>query len=88
MATFLTEQDLRSEYVAAMGPDLGSLCHDLRKEVDWLQDKWSMFRELFSRGSERLDLLNTVASNFFYSLQSGPTRSRRRCTGRRLAQAS
>jgi hypothetical protein len=68
MGTFLTEQDLRSKYVEAMGRDLGSLCHDLRKEVDWLQDKWSMFRELFSEGSERLDLLNTVASNFFYSL--------------------
>jgi len=51
-----------------MGPDLGSLCHDLRKEVDWLHDKWSMFRELFSKSPERLDLLNTVASNFFYSL--------------------
>lgn len=68
MATFLTEEDLRSEYVALMGPDLGSLCHDLQKEVDWLQDKWSMFQELFCSGSERLQLLNTVASNFFYCL--------------------
>ena len=68
MTTFLTEEDLRSEYVAVMGPDLGSLCHDLRKESDWLQDKWSMFQELFCSSPERLNLLNSVASNFFYCL--------------------
>ncbi len=68
MTTFLTEEDLRNEYVAVMGPDLGSLCHDLRKESDWLQDKWSMFQELFCTGPERLNLLNSVACNFFYCL--------------------
>lgn len=64
----LTESDRRAEYVKTMGPELGSLCHDLREESDWLQQKWSGFRELFGKGDERIELLNTVASNFFYLL--------------------
>lgn len=51
-----------------MGADLGNLCHELQNEVSWLQRKWSTFRELFEEGPERIELLNAVASNFFYFL--------------------
>lgn len=51
-----------------MGPDVGLLYHELEEEVDWLQQKWNEFRKLFSNGPERIELLNTVASNFFYML--------------------
>jgi hypothetical protein len=51
-----------------MGPELGSLYHELEEEVDWLQQKWNEFRELFAKGAERIELLNTVAPNFFYML--------------------
>jgi len=51
-----------------MGPELGSLYHELEEEVDWLQQKWNEFRDLFAKGPERLELLNTVAPNFFYML--------------------
>jgi len=40
----------------------------LRDDFDWLRRKWSNFQELFGNGQERIDLLNTVASNFFYLL--------------------
>ena len=51
-----------------MGPELGSLYHELEEEVDWLQQKWNEFRELFAKGTEQIELLNTVAPNFFYML--------------------
>ena len=64
----MTEDELRAEYVRAMGSDLGQLCQELRDDFDWLRRKWSNFQELFGKGQERIDLLNTVASNFFYFL--------------------
>lgn len=51
-----------------MGSDLGLRCCELRDDFDWLRRKWNNFQELFGKGQERIDLLNTVASNFFYSL--------------------
>lgn len=62
----LTDDDLQAEYVRAMGADLGNLCHELQHELGWLQHKWNQFQELFQRGDERLQVLNTVALNFFY----------------------
>lgn len=58
--------DARAQYVQAMGLDLGQLCHELRDDFDWLRRKWSDFQELFDKDSKRIELLNTVASNFFY----------------------
>src|ERR1700758_1844292 len=64
----LTPDERRIEYIRLMGPDLGFLCFDLREEADWLQQKWDGFRELFGSGPDRIDLLNIVASNFFFTL--------------------
>lgn len=44
---------------------MGSLCHELREDVDWLQNKWMEFQHLFGAGMERIELLKTVAPNFF-----------------------
>jgi AbiU2 len=63
-----TDEELRSEYVRAMGLDLGRLCHELGDDLDWLRHKWGEFQQLFEKGQERIDLLNKVASNFFYFL--------------------
>jgi len=64
-----TPDELQAEYVQVMGKDLGELCYDLRDDWDWLKEKWDEFRLLFLSGEERITLLNTVASNFFYLLQ-------------------
>lgn len=56
------------QYVQAMGPQLGQLYQELQDDFDWLRRKWSEFRELFGKGQSRIDLLNIVASNFFYFL--------------------
>jgi hypothetical protein len=64
----VTDDELRDEYVCAMGPRLGLLCAELQNDFVWLQRKWSNFQELFGKGQERIDLLNRAASNFFYFL--------------------
>ena len=60
--------DGRSQYVHAMGSELGFLCHLLRDDLDWLRGKWKEHAELFEKGQKRIDLLNRAASNFFYFL--------------------
>lgn len=55
----------RVNYIHAMGCDLGNLCYEVRHEVESLQYRWYQAQVLFQRGSDRIDLLNTVASNFF-----------------------
>ncbi|PYT82947.1 MAG: hypothetical protein DMG40_04830 [Acidobacteria bacterium] len=64
----ITDEELRDEYVRAMGPRLGLLCSELQNDYVWLQRKWSNFQELFGKGQKRIDLLNRAASNFFYFL--------------------
>lgn len=49
-----------------MDPELAHLIEDLARECDWLRHKWMEFEELYSRGPERIELLNQVAPNFFY----------------------
>src|SRR5882762_5102435 len=52
-----------------MGQELGELYHELEVNISWLQHKWNECHELFDRGPERIELLNAIASNFFYFLQ-------------------
>ncbi len=65
----ITDEEVRAEYVSLMGSDLGCLCYELQDDLEWLRYKWSEFQELFEKGPERIELLNKVASNFFYFLQ-------------------
>ncbi len=65
----MTDDDLRDEHIEKMGADLGNLCHELWTEYFWLKHKWMEFKELYQKGDDRLNILNTVASNFFYIVQ-------------------
>jgi hypothetical protein len=67
--TVITDSERRAGYVLAMGQDLGDLHHDLENEAALLLRKWNDFDELFNDDSQQLELLNKVASNFFYLLQ-------------------
>jgi len=60
--------EVRAEYIRAMGAKLGGLFHDLSSDFDWLRHKWREQQALFGGGAERIELLNRVASNFFYLL--------------------
>lgn len=59
---------MKEECIRAMGPALGALYFELQEDSEWLRHKWSEFEQLFGGGPERIELLNTVASNFFYFL--------------------
>src|SRR6267378_1927565 len=52
----------------AMGPTLERLFHELDDDFWWLAHKWHEYHEFYERGQERIDLLNSVASNFFFFL--------------------
>ena len=52
-----------------MDADLETLFKALERELDWLQGKWSEYQEIFGNGPSRREVLNTVASNFFYLLE-------------------
>ena len=65
----MTHNEIRAEYVGLMGQDLGQLFHELEDQVSWLHYKWNELKELFGQGQDRIDLLNHVASNFFFFVQ-------------------
>jgi AbiU2 len=67
-ATLASWSVCRFMQTTVVPPDLARLYEELQDEFDWLRRKWSEFQELFGKGQERIDLLNTVASNFFYFL--------------------
>lgn len=59
--------DGNAQNVPAMMPDLRQLYQELRDDFDWLRRKWSTFQELFGNDNPgRIELLNTVAPNFFH----------------------
>ena len=60
MPPHLTDDDVRAEYVRAMGLELGNLCHELQTDLAWLDQKWLEFGELFQQGQRRIDLLNAT----------------------------
>ena len=64
-----TDTELRAERVAAMGADLGNLYHELEGDLAWLLRKQREFGDLFGDDDSQTDLLNRVASNFFYFLE-------------------
>jgi hypothetical protein len=65
----MTKDDTRTMYVDVMGPELGVLQHDLQNELAWLRKKWDEFGALYKEDVRQVELLNEVASNFFYFLQ-------------------
>ena len=59
---------MRIGYMSVMNPGLEQIYRELENDFSWLVHKWHEFNELYARGQERIDLLNSVASNFFYFL--------------------
>ena len=62
----ITSAEHRAALERRMGPDFTRLFLELDGECDWLRHKWAEFDELFGRGPEWVELLNRVASSFFY----------------------
>lgn len=64
-----TTDEVRQNYMAAMGPDLGELFHVLSNELTWVHWRWQQYRILFGEKPTRLDLLNEAAPFFFRIVQ-------------------
>lgn len=65
MGQHRSADEVRAEHISLMGPDLGALYNELRREVSWLHLKWNRYRALFDEGKERVDLMNDTAPAFF-----------------------
>lgn len=65
MAAHHTEEQVKQNYVAAMGPTLGKFFHQLWNECVWLHWKWDEYVALFGTKQQRLDLLMKTAPAFF-----------------------
>lgn len=65
-----TQDEVRAEYVAKMGPELGELQYLLWHDVTTLHLQWSEYRELFATKPRRIDLMNETAPRFFGRLEA------------------
>ena len=71
MARPLTADEVKAEYVAVMGPELGAVFYALYNELSWLHIRWRQYVQLFGEKPSRVDLLNGAAGLFFRVVQDG-----------------
>ena len=62
---YINEEEVRQQHLDTMGPELGSVYHDLYNQCLWLHVKWKQFLELYGTKPERINLLNRAAGLFF-----------------------
>lgn len=67
--SYKTPEEVEQAYVNSMGPELGSLFHELSNECSLLHWKWGEYVILFGSRPERIDLLNEAAGAFFRLVQ-------------------
>jgi hypothetical protein len=61
-----TPEDMRKDYIAALGADFGSIYLHVFNEWCDLKITWKQFKNLFCSGPERVDLMNRCGAEFFY----------------------
>lgn len=64
-----TAEEVRLEYIQAMGPTLGNVFGALSDDVIWLHLTWKQFRLLYGTTPTTIDLLNRTAPVFFRIVQ-------------------
>jgi hypothetical protein len=64
-----TSEQVREQHLRDMGPELGPVYNALYNDVVWLHMRWKLYRQLFAKSPERLDLLNETAGFFFHVVQ-------------------
>jgi hypothetical protein len=69
-AQHMTREEVRQDYIAKMGDELGSQFNRLHNECAWLHLKWSEYVALFGAKQSRVDLLNASARGFFGLVQT------------------
>lgn len=69
MSESFTPDDVRQKYIALMGNDLGEAYYELWQDVNRLHIEWIEYVELYGTKPSRIDMLNEVASQFFYIVE-------------------
>lgn len=65
-----TPEEVKQKMIDRMGTDFGLLFYSLNNELLWLTKRWIEFRELYGTKETRIDLLNSSAPFFFYTIQN------------------
>lgn len=61
--------EVRADYISAMGPELGANFYELHRELVELHVLWQQYRELFGDTTDTVQMLNRTAGLFFKIVQ-------------------
>lgn len=64
-----TAEQAKSDHIAKMGDEIGSVYSALWQEVAWINRKWAQYVELFGTSPERIELLNRSAPSMIRTIQ-------------------
>ena len=65
----MDDDEVKAERIAAMGPELGRLFHELANELFVLHDNWREYKALFYTSEKCVEVLIRAADRFFGILQ-------------------
>lgn len=65
----ISMDEIKANYIASMGTDLGSCFYELYYQLTELHIFWQQYRQLFGTDSETVELLNRTAGLFFKVVQ-------------------
>lgn len=65
----MNAEEVRQQYIEAMGAELGELFYALSTELTWIHWRWNQYRILFGEKPARIDTLNEAAPFFFRLVQ-------------------
>jgi len=69
MATTRSEAEVKDDYLAAMGKDLGLAFFQLYRKLTELHVVWQQYRQLYGADDDTIQLLNRTAGLFFKIIQ-------------------
>jgi len=64
-----TAAQAKSDHIAKMGEEIGTVYSALWQEVAWINQKWAQYVELFGTSPERIELLNRAAPSMMRTIQ-------------------
>lgn len=67
--TNITMDDVRADYISAMGEELGASFFELYRKLVELHMLWQQYRQLFGDSTETIQMLNRTAGLFFKVVQ-------------------
>jgi hypothetical protein len=69
MGSSKTSVEVRNERIETLGKEFGLLYDSIYNEFLWLSIKWLEYIELYGTKKSRIDILNSAAPSFFYTIQ-------------------